>query len=141
MSATKTTVQPDPFGQFNGWAGRKADHQHQLDDLHRLAAHKALDIPPSDEMGPITTVTDNRRTSPAIDWKAIAALGGSIIGTLLVLDHQRDRNETSVNVQQPAAVADYVRPDDSAYEVRFYDADGNLIDVPHISTRPNQTDP
>lgn len=26
-------------------------------------------------------------------------------------------------------------PADSEYEVRFYDADGNPIDVPHISTR------
>ena len=106
-------------------------YQAKRDWRNRLAsklAHKSLDIDEDEGVN-----VDNSRIG--IGWKELAVLGLMGLGGAWVYSNS---NSNSNNTTQPAAPAQQVGPIDSEYEVRFYDADGNPIDVPHISTRKGQ---
>jgi hypothetical protein len=89
------------------------------DDLHRKAAHKALDM--ADDMG----FSQNLNAHSGMTWKELAVLAAALIGggslaAYLLSDKQ------PVEQQKPV---------DFEYNVRFFDADGNPIKVKHISER------
>lgn len=96
-------------------------HMEWKDGLAKSAAHKALGIP-DDEMN---IHADNRR---GMDWKMAAVLAAAGLGGYAL--HQQGQ---AVTEPRPPVIAD-----DSEYQVRFYDRNGNLIDVPHISKKPQQ---
>jgi len=82
--------------------------------LHRKGAYKALDIA-DDDMG------DIHANRIGMTWKELAAVaalvGGSIAGTSLLM--RGDPPQSTL----PSG------PSDSEYEVRFYDARGEPIEV------------
>jgi len=87
------------------------------DKLHRLLAHKSLDIGLDDDMH-----VDNSRTHLGITWKELAVVGGLILGAFYLYGQW--------NIQAPQqSPAVGTPPVDSEYEVRFFDAEGNPIDV------------
>lgn len=87
--------------------------------LFRKAAHMSLDIP-DDEMN----VTNANRVG--MGWKELLVLACASLGAWWMYQSQ----QPPVAVTPPAFSVN-----DSEYEVRFYDADGNPIAVPHISQR------
>lgn len=91
---------------------------------HKLAA-KALDIADDDEMN-----IDASRTGITTGGLVCSILAGGIPATILaaLLAWQ------SMKTPCPSAPA-AAPPADSKYKVTFYDKDGNLISVPHISAR------
>jgi hypothetical protein len=104
-------------------------YQAKRDWRNRLAsklAHKSLDIDEDEDVN-----VDNSRIG--IGWKELAVIGLMGLGGAWIY------NNTNNNTTPPAATVQPGNgPIDSEYEVRFYDADGNPIDVPHISTRKGQ---
>jgi hypothetical protein len=87
--------------------------------LHREAVHKALDIAPEDD------VHISQKTS-GLGWRELAIIVlGMVAGTAA----------TGWFFSQTAPHAHNALPVDTEYDVRFYDKDGRLIDVPHISRR------
>ncbi|MCG8586531.1 MAG: hypothetical protein MI757_17615, partial [Pirellulales bacterium] len=82
--------------------------------LHREAVHKALDIAPEDD------VHISQKTS-GLGWRELALI---ILG--MVAATAASGWFFSQSAKPPAP------PTDSEYNVRFYDKDGKLIDVPHI---------
>jgi hypothetical protein len=101
------------------------------DRLSRKATHKALDIPDGDDMN-ITT---------GMSGKAVAAIAAACglgpVGAIVAMGllNAADSPDPATPVVQPPPAVVAPDPADSEYDVRFYDADGNLIDVPHISNR------
>jgi len=89
------------------------------DDLHRKAAHKALDM--AEEMG-----FEQNLTRTGFGWKELAVVAGAVLGGIGLVSHFSGQNDAPPQQQAPV---------DSDYDVRFYDADGNPIHVPHISER------
>lgn len=106
------------------------------DNLARRGAHKALGI---DDMGDINA--DNS-TKTGVGWKELGALGATAVA-LAALYFWTQPPETAPPPPEPAPAAayEYPGPTDTEYEVRFYDADGDLIDVPHISQRTTNGTP
>lgn len=94
------------YGQFN----KRNEWRHTL---AKKATYKALDIPEEDDV--------NINVQKGYGWKELL-VGGAVLlgGGLLASNH----------FQPPQAA-----PVDSAYEVRFFDADGNPITVPNVSER------
>ena len=99
------------YGKFQ----RTADWQ---DKLHKKLAHKSLDIGEQDEMQ-----VDNSRTQLGITWKELAVLAATGLGGLYMFNQWNQ--PATPQQQQPTQSA----PVDSEYQVRFYDAEGNPIDV------------
>lgn len=101
------------------------------DNLYRKACHKSLDIA-EDDMGdinaPKTTSINN-----GLGWKELLAFGGLALGGYWLLAERTP--EPTVPPVVPAIEAPPLAPPppyhvpDNEYEVRFYDAHGNLIDV------------
>jgi hypothetical protein len=118
MTTTNKTHLPDKqhlYGRFEAGEAWKRK-------LQRKGAYKALDMA-DDDMG------DIHANRIGMTWKeltAVAALVGGAIVATAHLTHDR------ASPQVPAAVA----PPDSEYEVRFFDAHGNPIEVEHVSQRP-----
>lgn len=108
--------------------GDYRDQRLAQDKLHLRAAHKALDIP-EDPMS-VNVTKSGIGALGAIGIAAAAGLPGlAAVGLALgVFDR--------LAPQPPAAVPAAVSPVDSDYVVRFYDKDGKLIDVPHVSEKP-----
>jgi len=80
----------------------------------RRLFHWSLDMPPEpDDM-------DVHVNKSGFGWKELAVIGATVLGGSAMWMQGRDASPS------PAAVA----PVDSEYEVRFYDADGNVIQVP-----------
>ena len=92
------------------------------DKLHKKLAHKSLDIDENDDLN-----VDNSKHNYGLDWKSLAVLAAALLGGGYMV------SDIVINNETPAAVS----PVDSEYDVRFYDANGNLIDVPHISQKPS----
>lgn len=90
------------------------------DRLHRKLAHKSLDIGDDDEM----QVTNANQSSVGMGWKELAVVAAATLGGIALW-----QNSTTPQVPTPNPIS---QPADSEYEVRFYDADGNLIDIPRI---------
>ena len=103
------------YGQFQhgeDWQSR----------LSRKLAHKSLDIA-DDDMD-----VNVQNTKSGIGWRELAV--AAVAGLTGFGMWQYSQQPTP-----PADPVEHASPVDSEYEVRFYDADGNPIDVPHISTR------
>lgn len=98
------------YNRGNAWKQR----------LHREAVHKALDIAPEDD------VRISQETS-GLGWRELAVIvAGMVIGTAA----------TNWLLLRPyAPPTSRSAPIDSEYDVRFYDKDGNLIEVPHVLRR------
>ena len=94
------------------------------DRLAKRATHKALDIP-DDDMQINSSTRTGIGTAGALGIAAAAGLPATAAAAFL--GYMLMREKPAADVKPPA---------DSAYTVRFYDADGKPIDVPHISTRP-----
>ncbi len=89
--------------------------------LHRLAVHKALDIAPEDD------VHISQKTS-GLGWKELAIIvAGMVAGTAA----------TGWLLYKQSEPTKHESPVDTEYDVRFYDAEGKLIEVPHISKKPD----
>lgn len=94
--------------------------------LHRKLAHKSLDIGMDDDVN-----VDNSRVG--LGWKELAVIAGMLLGGTAIWKF----GDKGVS-QQPVVVPSvpqqqYSPPIDSEYEVRFYDKDGNPIEIPQIS--------
>lgn len=79
--------------------------------LYKQVCHKAVDIPDDD-------VNISTQSATGITWRELLAVGALALGGWWVFLH---------GAQTPAR--------DSEYQVRFYDKNGELIEVPHISRR------
>uniref|UniRef100_A0A6M3KW04 Uncharacterized protein n=1 Tax=viral metagenome TaxID=1070528 RepID=A0A6M3KW04_9ZZZZ len=88
------------------------------DDLHRRATHKALDM--ADDMA-----FEQHVTRTGMGWKELAVIAAALLG---------GGGLAAYALRDPPLVQQQA-PLDSEYEVRFFDADGNPISVPHISER------
>lgn len=108
------------YGKFQDGEDRKAK-------FRRKVAHKAVDMAMEDDPLQVINTKTGITTPGAVGIAAI--LGASALG------YGYMNRPESPPAQPPAAVAG---PYDSEYSVTFYDKDGNLIEVPHISTRPKQ---
>lgn len=96
-----------------GWWYRQAAWRDQLD---KRLAHKALDIPEADDM-------QNVGNRSGMTWRELAVIGVMVLGAgWIAANHMSATQQTA--------------PEDSEYEVRFFDAEGNPVDVPHVSRRP-----
>jgi hypothetical protein len=88
--------------------------------LHKKAAHKALDIPMDEDLH-----VNNSRNGWG--WRELLVLGGlALAGWML---YQQQTSTPQPGTPPPQA------PADSEYEVRFYDAAGNLIDIPNVAEK------
>jgi hypothetical protein len=102
--------------------GKFQEREDWKDKLHRKLSHKALDIKDADDLN-----VDNSVHKHGMDWKSLAVIAATVLGGGFLASNVFNNNP----VQPPGAVS----PTDSEYDVRFYDAEGNLIDIPHISKR------
>lgn len=130
MTAPETTIpDTDKDYPYRRWAA--ADSWR--DKLYRRASHKALDI--AEDMDFNQQID---RSQSGMSWKELAVIAAALLGTAGLGLHYfgTDKTETTTtNTTQPAG------PDDSAYTVKFFDRNGNPIDVPHISQRPKEQPP
>ncbi len=95
--------------------GRRWQHE-----LHKQAVHKALDIAPDDD------VHISQKTT-GLGWKELAIIIAGLVATGWFFQ----RPVAAPPLSSPTTTS----PADSEYDIRFYDQDGNLIDVPHVSRR------
>jgi len=93
------------------------------DRLHNRAAHAALDIP-EDEMINAPRITNG------LGWKELAVLAATVLGVAYGV---AKLTQPGAATTPPAVTA----PADSEYEIRFFDKDGGLIPIPHISQKPS----
>lgn len=121
MQSTDTPADTDKQTLYGWWYKNAA----WRDNLDRRMAHKALDIPDDEAM-------QNVGNRIGMDWKGLAVVIAGLLGAGGLTGHFLQPSPTPAS--PPAAVA----PADSAYEVRFYDADGNPIRVPHLSERQQE---
>ena len=99
------------FNQGRSWQQR----------LHRQAIHKALDIAPEEDVH----ITHKNN---GLGWRELAiVILGMVAGTAA----------SGLFRSQPTTPSRPSAPSDREYDVRFYDKDGRLIEVPHI--RQKQT--
>ncbi len=91
--------------------------------LHLRAAHKALNIPEDDMQ-----INANRTGLGPLGAIGIALVSSLVPGGFLLWSLL---GQAASQLPTPNAS----KPPDSEYEVRFYDKDGKLINVPHISQR------
>jgi hypothetical protein len=87
--------------------------------------HWSLDMPPGEDD---VDVRVNKQSG--LSWKELVVIAGAGLGGFALLTRD-DSAPAPTPVVQPASGG----PVDSDYDVRFYDKDGNLIDVPHISEK------
>jgi len=99
------------------WWDDQARKRNKLDDQ---MARQSLGIA---EDGMINVVN-------GLGWKELAILGAIMFGGGWGLLQMNKPEAPPPAVQQPAG------PVDSAYDVIHYDSEGNVIQVPHISERP-----
>ena len=120
MTNSQTHSQPTNGPDKDYLYGRYEAGEAWKRQLHKKGAYKALDIA-DDDMG------DIHANRIGMTWKELIAVAvlvvGSIVGTALLV---------RVDVAAPASAP---TPIDSEYEVRFFDAQGQPIEVEHISQR------
>jgi len=128
MKSKDTPVDIDKRALW-GWWAKNADNREKLD---MKVAHKALDIPEDNEV--------NVSTTTGMSWKELAVIAASMIGGFAVYNNitNPETPEQPIVIQQPApqqpqVVQPIQQPIDSEYVIRFFDAEGNEIEVPHIS--------
>ena len=114
METSKESAGLDKQGLY-GWWHNSVKWQ---DKLHRKTAHKALDIPEDDPV-----INANKY---GMGWKELAAIGllmaGGMGGTAYVMSQQQQQ-------AAPPPVPQQASPADAGYEVVFYDAGGNQIQL------------
>ena len=96
--------------------------------LSRKLAHKSLDIADADDMD--IEVDRSNRSISGIGWKELAVLAAAGLGGFALWSHEKTPAAT------PPPAVQQQSPADTEYDVRFYDKNGDLIDIPHISQRP-----
>lgn len=101
-----------------------ANQQEWQNKLHEQAVRKALDIP-SDDMQIVQNKT-GIGTAGAVGIAAAAGIPSALTAGALALSLMGGSGEAP-QPPPPTSVSD------SEYTVRFFDKDGNLIEVPHIS--------
>lgn len=94
------------------------------DMLHKKLAHKSLDIPTDEEMN--VSNVHNTNTKSGCGWKEMLVL---LLGMVSAGGAAAYFLKPST-ATQPTAVAPAQPLSDSEYEVRFYDKNGKLIDIP-----------
>lgn len=109
--------------------GEYLDRQRWKDKLYKRAAHKSLDIPEDDMQ---INVNKGLGTVGALGIAGMAGLPGAILAALLVMS-KFGGEPSAPSAGSPPPSAQSLQ--DSEYQVRFYDKDGNLIPVPHVSQR------
>lgn len=100
--------------------------QKSEDDHARFAkrmAHKAADLAMEDDLNITTTKT-------GVSTPGLLGIAG-IAGASLLGYGYMNRDQPAVPQSPPAAVAP-VTPADSDYEIRFWDRDGNPIEVERV---------
>lgn len=141
MSNTPPTSEPSSENNHTPFWDAWTRNAKWRDDLARKTSHKALGV---SDMGDITSSTKS-----GMGWKELAAIGATLLGVGGL--YQWAKNDTTAAFTPPPASAPVstdqptpappqpaAGPVDSEYEIRFYDADGNLIDVPR---RPAELQP
>ncbi len=103
-----------------------ANQQEWQNKLHEQAVRKALDIP-SDDMQIVQNKT-GISTAGAVGIAAAAGIPSALTAGALALSLMGDGKEAVPPPPPPTTSVS-----DSEYDVRFYDANGNLIPVEHIS--------
>lgn len=104
-----------------------ANQNEWQNKLHEQAVRKALDIP-SDDM----QIIQNKSgigTAGAIGIAAAAGVPSALTAAALAYSLMGGTSESPKAPEPPPATS----VSDSEYDVRFYDANGNLIPVEHIS--------
>ncbi len=110
METSKESAGVDKQGLW-GWWHSSIEWQ---DALHKKAAHKALDIP---EAEPVINSTN----TTGVGWKELAVMGALIAGLVGVTQLN--------NTATPPTPVTQAAPPDAGYDIVFYDADGNQIQV------------
>ena len=95
--------------------------QRWRDRLAAKLAHKAVDIPEDED------VNLNVQNSHGTGWKELVAIAG-----LLFCGGWLAKNAFKPPAVPPAVPPAATSPADSEYEVRFYDAQGQLIEIPRL---------
>lgn len=97
--------------------------------LWMKSVHKALDVAEDD-------VQFNQSVKNGMGWKELAVIAAMVMSgvglTGAIVSQMSQQPQAPPVVTAPVSPGDLA---DTEYEVRFYDKDGNPIDVPHISTR------
>lgn len=104
------------YGEFLKGEQRRRNWQ---DQLHKKSTYKALDMA-ADEMGDVNTTVNK-----GMGVKELGIIGAIILGALAFM--RPDLLPSTGNNQQQQQAAG---PADSEYDVRFYNRNGELIDVP-----------
>lgn len=119
-SESSSTDNHNPF--WDAWT----PNAKWRNNLARRATHKALGV---DDMGDINAV------NTGFGWKELLILAAAAVAGIVAWQRTTP-NQNTEPAQTPAAAPAWPGPPDSEYEVRFFDADGNPIAVPHVSQRP-----
>jgi hypothetical protein len=128
MESSKESSGIDKQGLWGWWH----EHQKWSDRLHRKAAHKALDI----EDDAMISVQKS-----GMGWKELAVVAvGMLGGTVVGANYFAGEPATPAVTQPPAVQSPAPALPDTEYEVRFYDAAGNRIDVPRWPGNPASTE-
>lgn len=110
------------WGNYQKWVDRQDRFKWQ-------AAHKALDMSPVDDDMRIDASRTGIGAGGAVGIAAAtgipAAIAAGLLGYIL-----------SGSPAQPSQPIAATPPPDSAYDIVFYDEQGNQIKVDHISTKP-----
>ena len=112
----------DDDALYGEWLGKL----RWQDALEKKLAHKSLNIP--EEMA---VNADNRQYTQGMTWKDILALGLLVLGVYWL--YRNTGIDESITQSTTTEVRETTQNKD--YEIRFYDRDGNLINVPHISEK------
>jgi len=98
-------------------------NQAWRDKLYKSVCHQALDTPEIDDM-------QNVGNKSGMTWKELAVIGLVLIaGGWVAKDYINVNQQQTTPTSAPASV-------DSEYEVRFFDQDGNPINVPNVNEMP-----
>ena len=92
--------------------------QRWRDRLAQKLAYKAVDIPEDEDV--------NVNVQNGIGWKGMAVIAGALLGGGWLV---------AAALQSPTSPPAPMSPADSEYEVRFYDSQGRLIEIPRLPER------
>lgn len=109
--------------------GRYQKSEDWRQQLQKKLTHKSLDIPEDDDV-----YVDN--SNKGMGWKELAVISGTLLGAGALYAYSNSTPQTPPTAVAPPAQP--AGPVDSEYQIRFFDKDGNLIEVPHISQRADQ---
>ena len=120
MNGSQNNLLPDDvdpellYGNYD----KQADDKHRF---HMKTLHKAANVMEDEDTNINNTKTVTNKSG--VGWKERAVLGVAGLGAGHLMT---DGDKPTVPQQTPAPVS----PADSEYDVLFFDADGNRIDIP-----------